>query len=346
MRSRISTLALALVFSLCAWQAHAQETYSLTKIEGLTFFGDLNNKGVVVGATRAANGAQHAAIWERSHLTDVHNRIDSDAVETDLRGVNDKLDMVGTLVEGNFQGFLLSGRRVTRVGPLPGDNVSFAFDLNNRQQAMGQSSNASTGATRQFVWERGRFTILEGLAGQTHSIESIEMQNSGIVVGSDNLAGRAVIWQNGTVMDIGGLPGSSRNAGGAINDRGQVAGTSTLGDPNVFPQQVTAFIWKDGVATALPPLFTGVTESHVTSINNYGVVVGESIAEFAEQATPTVWQDGAVYDLNQLIDPNDPLKSTVTLDSASAINDRGQIVAVANDPNLGTTEFYLLTPER
>jgi uncharacterized membrane protein len=344
MRSRISALPLALAFSLCAWQSHAQETYTLTKIEGLTFFGDLNNKGVVVGATRAANGAQHAAVWERGRLTDIHDHIDSNAVESDLRDVNDKLDMVGTVFGANFQGFLLSGRRVTRIGPLPGDDFSFAFGLNDRRQVIGNSSGAS--GSRQFVWQGGRFTILEGLTGQTFSIEQVGIQDRGIVAGSDNLARRAVIWQNDTVMDIGGLPGSSRNLAGAINDRGQVAGQSILSDPDVFPQQVTAFIWKDGVVRALPPLFDAVTESHVTSINNHGVVVGESLAEGAEEATPTIWQDGAAYDLNQLIDPNDPLAATVTLDSAGAINDLGQIVAVSNDPDLGVTEFYLLTPVR
>ena len=48
----------------------------------------------------------------------------------------------------------------------------------------------------------------------------------------------------------------------------------------------------------------------------------------------------------QLIDPNDPLESTVALNSAEAINDRGQIVARSFDPDLGATEFYLLAPVR
>src|SRR5687767_9356513 len=134
MRSRISTLALMLACSLCASQAHAQETYRLTRIEGLTFFGDLNNKGVVVGATHAANGAEHAAIWQRGRLTDIHNRINSAAVESNLRDVNDESDVVGTFVDATFHGFLLSGRRVTEIRPLPGDGETFAFGINNRRQ--------------------------------------------------------------------------------------------------------------------------------------------------------------------------------------------------------------------
>jgi uncharacterized membrane protein len=237
MRLRTSALLLALVMSLCAWQAHAQETYRLTKIEGLTFFGGLNRNGVVVGATRAANGAQHAAVWQRGQLTDIHNRIDSNAVQSDLRGVNDKLDMVGTFVDPNFRGFLLSGRRVTEIKPLPGDEFLFATGLNERKQVIGSSSDSTTGLSRQFVWDRG-------------------------------LARRAVLWQNGTVMDIGGLPGSFGNESGAINDVGQISGHSVLSDPNIFPQQVNAFVWRDGVARALPSLFSGVTASRTLGINN------------------------------------------------------------------------------
>jgi uncharacterized membrane protein len=347
MRSRTSLFSLTLACCLCAWQAHAQETYRLTKLEGLTFFGDLNNKGVIVGATSAANGAQHAAIWRRGQLTDVHDRIDSAAVQSDLRDVNDKEDMVGTFVDPNFRGFVLSGGHVTEIKPLPGDSFLFATGINDRKQVLG-GSFGSNGLSRQFVWDRGQFTILQGIGGQTFSIEPVEIQRAGIVVGTDHLAQRAVTWQNGTVMDIGGLPGSFSNTGQAINDVGQIAGESVLSDPNVFPQQVTAFVWQDGVATALPALYPGMTESRVFGINDSGVVVGTSLAENADpiQTTPTVWQAGAAYDLNQLIDPNDPLKSSVTLTDTRAINDRGQIVAGSFDANLVIVEFYLLTPIR
>ncbi|MGH8236675.1 MAG: hypothetical protein ACREXP_06580 [Steroidobacteraceae bacterium] len=74
-------------------------------------------------------------------------------------------------------------------------------------------------------------------------------------------------------------------------------------------------------------------------------MVGESLAEFAEETTATVWVDNAVFDLNQLVDPNDPLESTVTLLFARAINDRGQIVAGARAADF-SIEYYLLTPVR
>lgn len=345
MRSRTTILPLTLVLALCAWQAHAQEMYRLTKIEGLTSFGGLNRNGVVVGATRAANGAQHAAVWQLGHLTDIHNRIDSNAVESDVRGVNDKLDLVGTFVDPITRGFLLSGRHVTEIKPPPGDQALFATGINDRKQVIGTSLDPSFSG-KSFVWERGRFTILEGLDGRTLGVETVGISDRGIVAGSDNLAQRAVMWQSGTVMDIGGLPGSLGNQSGAINDVGQIAGQSILTEANgPFQQQTVAFVWRDGVVTALPSLFSGLTGSHTLGINSRGVVVGESVAEFAEEATATVWVHNAVFDLTQLVDPNDPLKSTVTLLDARAINDRGQIVAGARAADF-STEFYLLTPVR
>jgi probable HAF family extracellular repeat protein len=344
MRSRISALPLALAFSLCAWQAHAQETYRLTKIEGLTeFFGGLNNKGVVVGATHAANGATHAAIWKDGQLTDVHDRIDSNAVQSDLRDINERGDAVGSYVDSTFHGFLMSGKRVAEIRPPQGDESLFALELNDRRQVIANSIDANLNS-RQSVWDRGQFTFLQGLGGQTFSIEPVQIQNAGIVVGIDHQAQRAVTWQDGTIMDIGGLPGSFSNRGQAINERGQIAGESVMTDPNVFPQQVTVFIWQDGVATALPSLYPGRADNAVRGFNKSGVAVGASLAEFAEQTTAAVWQDGAVYDLNQLIDPQDPLKPGLVLSAASAINDRGQIVASTVNPELGLVEFYLLTP--
>lgn len=348
MRPRISALSLILACSLCASQAHAQETYRLTKIEGLTFFGDLNNKGVVVGATRTANGAEHAAIWRRGQLTDVHDRINSASVQTLLRDVNDKSVIVGTVADSSsFHGFVLKGRRVTEIAPLPGDVQVFALGINNRRQVLAQSLDPNF-SSRQFVRDRGGFTVLQGLAGQTFSIEPVEIQDDGIVVGTDRSV-HAVTWQGGTVMEIEGLQGSLANRGKAINDVGQIAGESVLTDPDLFPQQVTAFVWADGVATALPSLYAGMTASSVIDINDSGVVVGTSLPEGADSRdplafTPTVWQDGVAYDLNQQIDPNDPLKSTVTLSDARAINDRGQIVASVFNPSDVTVTFYLLTP--
>jgi probable HAF family extracellular repeat protein len=338
----ISGLALAL--ALLASHADAQDSYRLTKIEGLSRFGDVNDRGVVVGATQAANGAQHAAIWRNGHLTDLHDRISSGAVESGLRDINGKQDVVGTFIDSTEHGFLIADGHLTPIAPLAGDTFAVVTRLNDRKQILGGSFDNTTGLSRQFVWHRGRFTVLRGLAGQSHSIEPNDIGNGGLVVGTDNLAQRAVAWRNAAIVDLGGLPGSQRNEAAAINDVGQIVGRSLLSSPDEFPQQVTAFIWDDGAVTALPPLFQGVTASFVHDINNFGVVAGASLPEGAEQTIATIWQGGVSHDLNQLISADDPLKSTVTLQDAAAVNNRGQIVASARAADGFSTDFYLLTP--
>ena len=57
-----------------------------------------------------------------------------------------------------------------------------------------------------------------------------------------------------------------------------------------------------------------------------------------------LWIDGSLHDLNDLVDPADPLKPFVTLRSAGDINDRGQILADGSDNRSTGRRVYILTP--
>jgi hypothetical protein len=52
-----------------------------------------------------------------------------------------------------------------------------------------------------------------------------------------------------------------------------------------------------------------------------------------------------MQDVNELIDPADPLKPYVTLTRGDFINDRGDILAYGNDSRTGESGFYLLQGE-
>ena len=62
--------------------------------------------------------------------------------------------------------------------------------------------------------------------------------------------------------------------------------------------------------------------------------------------TPLLWEDGVVYDINDLIAPDDPLKPYVTLIRSWLINDRGQLVVQGTDSRHPSVHQppYLLTP--
>jgi probable HAF family extracellular repeat protein len=69
---------------------------------------------------------------------------------------------------------------------------------------------------------------------------------------------------------------------------------------------------------------------HPAAINDGGVIVG---GQFVDSG-------GTVQNLNNLI----PAGSSFQIDSATGINDNGQIVANAEDTATGQTHALLLTP--
>jgi probable HAF family extracellular repeat protein len=54
--------------------------------------------------------------------------------------------------------------------------------------------------------------------------------------------GRAVLWHDGALTDLGMLPGDQYNTAKAINDRGEVVGWS-VGEPG-SPKPWRAFSWR------------------------------------------------------------------------------------------------------
>lgn len=92
----------------------------------------------------------------------------------------------------------------------------------------------------------------------------------------------------------------------------------------------------------LPPP-AGATSSTVSSINDWGAVVGQStMSQGGEHAT--LWVSGQAHDLNDLLDANEPLRGQLLLEQALFINERGQVVAHGLDRTNGMHAAYLLTP--
>jgi probable HAF family extracellular repeat protein len=105
-----------------------------------------------------------------------------------------------------------------------------------------------------------------------------------------------VLWDRGTVTDLGNLGGSIASPGD-INNRGQVTGISTL--PGDTHQHV--FLWtKDAGMQDLGTL-PGDTDSFTESMNNRGQVVGGSFTNTSGRAF--IWEKGVMTDLNTLTCP-------------------------------------------
>ena len=81
----------------------------------------------------------------------------------------------------------------------------------------------------------------------------------------------AFLWQNGVMTDLGVLPGDEDSGAAAINNLGQIVGSSGRTDPDTYETTSRSFLYENGVMTALP---VPSSESYAGDINDSGVVVG------------------------------------------------------------------------
>jgi probable HAF family extracellular repeat protein len=149
---------------------------------------------------------------------------------------------------------------------------------------------------------------------------------------------RATMWSHGTLeaKDLGVLPGGNYSSAAAINDAGQVAGASNIGN------SIVPFIWTGtGGLQRIPPLL-GDTCGQAFGINKYGHVVGYSSGPSGAKAF--LWtRTGGIRNLGTLpgggysraraVNDSDEIAGT----SASPAGDRAVLwTAVGNVRDLGT----------
>jgi probable HAF family extracellular repeat protein len=203
--------------------------------------------------------------------------------------------------KGGQDAALWSGKKTVDLGalaPLAGSS-SVASGINDSGQVVGSwGSDASPHA---FLYSNGAITSLpeSGFTG----CQARAINNTGQIAGMcTDTSGNThlVLWQNGTITDLGTLAGVESVA---INSNGQIAGT-------VFTGGTTGgFLYNNGTITNL-----GIFAPN--AINDNGVMVGGS----------SIDSGGTVQDLNSLI----PAGSGYQIQIAGGINDTGQIVAYAS----------------
>lgn len=237
--------------------------------------------------------------------------------------------------------------------PTLGGIHGFGAAVNNRGQAVGWAENTCQDGTcvppqiyqfRPVHWDLkhgdkiGEFPLFDGndTSGAATAINDAG-QAVGITGICDQAIGRysakhAVLWEEGSVTDLGNFGAEFWNTPTAINQGGTVVGFA--GDP-AFPEGdiLHGFIWTEATGIQpLPPL-PNRTPEHVDSepygLNDQGQVVGISCDADFTDCRGVLWENGEPNDLN---DP-DNTGFVGFIDQARDINNAGQITGRGIDPN-------------
>ena len=256
-------------------------------------------------------------------------------------GINDAGFVTGNSFAGPAtHAFLFDGEQTIDLGGLPEDGCggcsldSGGRDINNLNQVVGYAYTGE-GDVRAFLWDTNEGMRKIGTLGGAFS-DAYAINNRGDIVGFSSLGGgsqHAFLYRNGIMSDLGTLGGSHSVAFG-INEARQIVGCSTLEGDSV--QQ--AFIYQQGVMNPLPSL--GGNDACALGINRNGWVVGYSSTEGSINSRAFLWDGSSVVNLNSRLDPVSGKNWMLT--EATAINDKGQIVATGE--HKGATRAALLTP--
>ncbi|MDF1799482.1 MAG: hypothetical protein P1V81_09925 [Planctomycetota bacterium] len=147
-----------------------------------------------------------------------------------------------------------------------------------------------------------RFTDLGTLGGAESA--AFGLNDAGAVVGWSTIPGcttmngtpcrRAFLWQDGTMTDLGTLAGDEESTARAINDLGQIVGTS---ESNVIHGSGTyhGVTWTGPGPVALADLGNGTSFAH--DINNSGDIAGHAYDPSVSADRAVRWQAGAPMNL-------------------------------------------------
>jgi probable HAF family extracellular repeat protein len=254
-------------------------------------WGGINDLGEAVGMSETAdldpNGEDLCGfgthltcvpfLWRAGHMSSLPTAGGNNGQAS---AINNRGDVVGFAETANADPtcpptpidvpVLWSGDNHHRAHPLPlagTDPDGVAFGINEHGQAVGYSGNCIA-ATHAVTWQDNNISVLQDLGGTSSNIAYV-INNHGQVAGqvrsADNTTYVAALWEaDGSLTNLGVLPGDFAAFATGINDRGQVVGNNFDSDFNWSH----GFIWQDGVMTDINALIPADSNLYVISASN------------------------------------------------------------------------------
>ena len=186
-----------------------------------------------------------------------------------------------------------AGYVVEDLGVLPGDTGSVAWAINANGDVVGWSMGPN--GTRAFVYTTaGGMIPLPGLPTRPRTVAR-DINDAGEVVGSANAGGtdlgHAVLWKDGVIEDLGTLATGAYSEAWAINNLGQIVGTSHTAGGSFLGVHGFLFTPGAGLRDLTPTSDAGAA----TDINDLGQVTGYKTAVGGYHAFR--WDRGTFLDL-------------------------------------------------
>ena len=367
---------LAVSFPLAAQDDKGQACYQVTNLGTLggtwSTADAISNNGWISGVSALTGDNNfHAFLWtKRSGMTDL-GTLGGPNSYVHFRGVNDRGLVAGVSdtshsdpYNENFcindssgmicLGFLWQDGVMTPLRTLGGNN-GWAGAVNNRGQVAGIAENSTKDPNctppQVFDWAG---VIWGPRPGEMHELLPLSgdavggpaaINDRGQAAGvsgpctSPSPSAHAVLWQkDGNPVDLGSLGGATGNMAFNINNRGQVVGVSDLaGDTTAH-----AFLWTEEKGMQDLGTLSGDVLSFALAINNLGQVVGQSV-DASGNGRAFLWtEENGMQDLNTQVCKGTSLY--LINNFFGGINDRGEIVGQAYDPNTGDAPAYLAVP--
>ncbi|MGC2110321.1 MAG: hypothetical protein WA655_12445 [Candidatus Korobacteraceae bacterium] len=281
----------------------------------------VNTSNLISGAAVTPAGAMHAVLWYRTWKLDIG--------KPGLGGAN------SVALDLNEWGQVVGEAETNTPDP-------------NGEDFCGFRSNgfASSGSCLPFLWQFPRMTQLPTLGGRNGWANVINNQGEAVGTAENNtpdpncpapqvLQFKPVTWTNGHVHELPTFGGDLDGVAEAINDNGDVVGSS--GDCGPFSVNLTyllarhALLWQKGRVTDLGNL-GGDFGNIAFFVNNHGQVVGSSDLAGDETGHAFLWTRGTgMQDLGAL--PGDIISAAI------GMNDAGEIVGVSLDASYNLRAF-------